>query len=159
MTAGEEVYLWSECFFSLINLIRITESVLKYCIWLTKHQLRIKMSRNHKMTRYDTGNPLWYCFLFPIFPMMLLLGLWCYFGWMHEKLVRCGATKARGFWAKEIFCISPNSRVVHGRDRWTRVSVVYPRHVHVRDFLKKSCPCPRDLESIRIIVSHNLKPY
>ena len=90
--------------FNLINLIRITLLVLKYCIWVTKHQLRIKMSRNHKMTRYDTGNPLWYCFLFPIFPMVLLLGLWCYFGWMHEKLVRCGATKAPGFELKRFFC-------------------------------------------------------
>ena len=29
------------------------------------------------------------------------------------------------------------------RDRWTRVSAVSPRHVRVRDFLKRSCPCPR----------------
>ena len=49
-----------------------------------------------KMTKYDTGNPLWYCFMFPIFPMVLLLGLWCYFGWLHEKLVKCGAAQDFG---------------------------------------------------------------
>ena len=29
------------------------------------------------------------------------------------------------------------------RDRWTRVSAVCLRHVRVRDFLKRSCLCPR----------------
>ena len=63
------------------------------------------------MTRYDTGNPLWYCFLFPIFPMVLLLGLWCYFGWMHEKLVRCGATKESGLHKSQPFWLSKTQHV------------------------------------------------
>ena len=38
-----------------------------------------------------------------------------------------------------------NSLKPSTRDRWTRVSAVCPRHVRVRDFLKKPCPCPRSL--------------
>ena len=38
-------------------------------------------------------------------------------------------------------------------NRWTRVSTACPLHVRVRDFLKKSCPCPR-FHKMPLLVFH-----